>query len=328
MGSMTESSSIKRIGNSSDFFEIASESHSEADLSWVRPTDCRANIAKILCEVNAQVEGENILSRKCLGGEEQYQANIEAIYDGLDDMNQKMFCSLRRIFIEREFFGSGYASVLSRKNANGQTESLPGAIMGLRKSILKKSPSLMSLLNWKEQGNFVKVTEQFIAPLEFPVYESTTPPPLLQYILAHEFGHLFDFANGVTQVENSIENCENQTLNEENDHPQKCKPSMRKGSFGSFSWKNLDSPLLEKDFYGRNRLCFYRCKTFMTNDEMLKLYQGLAASDFISTYAATNPLDDFAEAWAVRWLLNTGKDLNLKVNKEFQIHTKDNYESE
>ena len=73
--------------------------------NWARPTDCRENIAQVLCEVAPITEPNGqytLLDRQCSGSEEKYLPALLEIYDDLDPINQKMFCSLRPIFIERE----------------------------------------------------------------------------------------------------------------------------------------------------------------------------------------------------------------------------------
>lgn len=60
-----------------------------------------------------------------------------------------MFCSLNYIFIEKEFFGTAYASPLKDSNGN-----IIGAMMGIRQSVLDENLNLETWASWKEQLSF------------------------------------------------------------------------------------------------------------------------------------------------------------------------------
>ncbi|MEN0059542.1 MAG: hypothetical protein AAGB31_11955 [Bdellovibrio sp.] len=317
------------MGDSHDFFKVVTDSVPESDKNWQRPTDCRENIKTILCEVNPSEERFNPLKRPCLGGEEKYATVFEAVYDSMDDVNKNMFCSLRRIFIERNFYATGYASIIHHQMGdNEELNILPGAVLGVRKSILEATPSHLNWLSWKEQKNFVQIDEEFLVPLQYPVFESTNPVKLLEDVVAHEFGHLFDFANKINDEQVGDESCyEKDETKEDYDYYRECKPFMPSGTWGAISWKDSRTVLPEKEVVGYRKLCFYDCKDHMTSTEMVAFYRGLADSDFVSSYALSNPTEDFAESWARRWMLNSGKNLSVKVSADFTYSIKDIYNS-
>lgn len=313
---------------SPDFFPITVDTLLPADQEWQRPSDCRANIEKVLCEVDTRGNGDT-LSRPCIGGEIQYKAAVEAIYDGMDEQNQKMFCSLRRIFIERNFYATAYASNVYQRQANGKSKILPGAVVGIRKSVLQTAPNFLFWISWKEQLNFTEINNEFEIPLPYPRYTSEKNLMLLQYVFAHEFGHLFDFANQINDEILGIPDCNKHDIKNDEDYYRYCKPFMKPGSWGDISWKDSRDVKEDHDFFGRDKLCFYNCKNRMNvESEMPRFYEGLANSDFISSYAASNHMDDFAEAWAIRWLFSTGANLKLKATENMTVDYAKIYNSE
>ncbi|HEY1079966.1 MAG TPA: hypothetical protein VGE46_07705 [Bdellovibrio sp.] len=318
---------IEFIGGSPDAFAITVAAAPPAD-EWIRPTDCRANIAQIICEVEPEQSWGNPLDRVCLGGEQKYQKAFEDIYDALDPLNQKMFCSLRRIFVEKEFYATGYASLV-RFRKDGKVAVLPGAIMGVRKSVLQANPSLPLWASWKEQLNFVAIPQEFTTPLEYPRFDGQKPPSLLLDIVVHEFGHMLDFANSINEESFGVADCLKEDIKSEDEYFEKCKPYARPGTWTDISWKDGRTAKPEKDFAGRNKLCFYNCVNRMDlQTEMVPFYQGLAQSDFVTSYAASNYMDDFAEAWAVRWMVETLQgDLSIKASPTVEVQMKDIYES-
>ncbi|NUN07421.1 MAG: hypothetical protein HUU57_16880 [Bdellovibrio sp.] len=319
---------VEFIGGSPDAFAITVADAPPPE-EWVHPTDCRAHIAQIICEVKPQEGWGNPLERTCLGGEQKYQKSFEDIYDALDPINQKMFCSLRRIFIEQEFYATGYASLL-RFMKDGQVTALPGAIMGVRKSVLEANPSLPQWASWKEQLNFVAIPEEFTTPLPYPRFDGQKPPSLLLDIVVHEFGHMLDFANSINEELFGVKDCMQQDIKSEEDYFEKCKPYAKPGSWTDISWIDGRTAKPEKDFLGRSKLCFYNCVNRMDlQTEMVPFYQGLAQSDFVTSYAASNYMDDFAEAWAVRWMLTTLKgDLSIKASPTVEVQMQDIFESQ
>src|SRR5690348_16975063 len=65
-----------------------------------RSQDCRANIEKVLCQVNTPPGPDDWHTRPCYADGAQYRAQFEEIYDVLPPTFQQMFCSLKKIYIE------------------------------------------------------------------------------------------------------------------------------------------------------------------------------------------------------------------------------------
>ncbi|QDK36477.1 hypothetical protein [Bdellovibrio sp. NC01] len=312
---------------SPDVFHIVDENLTDKDASWTPATDCRANIAKVLCEVDDENNGST-LDRKCLGGEEQYLAAVEKIYDAFDPITQGAFCHVRRIFIENKFFATAYASQVFTRDADGKYVQLPGGVIGVRKTLLTKAPAYAPWASWKEQQNFARVGE-LETPLAFPRYQASDELPLLEYALVHEVGHLLDFANQLNNYHNTLD-CDMNDIHSAEEYMEKCKPVFAEGSWGSFDWATPFNVKTEKDYTLRSKLCFYECKEVMNPEtDVLPLYTGFSKSTFASTYGSTNPMDDFAEAWAARWILQTKKqNIVIKASTDFGVSTEEIYYSE
>lgn len=288
---------------------VTTELKSSAD-NWVRPTDCRANIKKIICEVEPQKEPFE--ERACLGGETKYIPIFVQIYDSLDPINQKMFCSLRIIYVERNFFATAYASTVYKKENTGRIIQLPGTILGIRKAYLDLAPPFATWATWKDQLNFTAIKTDLDLPLTFPRFTAgPRNPSFLKDVVIHEFGHMFDFANGLDAVQLDDENC-----GAANDS-ENCPYHFVEKSWGSLAWKNFNTIKPEYDFFNRDRLCFYRCTTHMNPEtDVVPFYQGLGHSVFVSTYAASHPMEDWAEAWAAHWMLENGEDFEIKASAD------------
>ena len=94
------------------------------------------------------------------------------------------------------------------------------------------------------------------------------------------------------------------------------------------TWEKFTHPKVEFDFPLRDRLCFYLCKTWMNpeTDELI-FYQGLGNSIFTSTYAASSPLEDWAEAWAAYWMLKNGEDFEIEASLDYSFKASDTFNS-
>ncbi len=114
----------------------------------------------------------------------------------------------------------------------------------------------------------------------------------LYFVVAHEFGHILDFANKVNSLKDS---CPKET--EENPFPE-C--AVNEDSWSGISWITDKQPKIQNDFSNRAKLCFYMCDSGVIPDQDIpQVYQDLYdKTDFISLYSATNPWDDFADSLA------------------------------
>ena len=276
--------------NGKDFFTLQTNSFSSAKSQYLNThsNSCRNQIKTAMCLVEPMKEGEDFKTRKCQDGSLSYASYFESLYDNYPPAMQKIFCSLHRIFIEKQFFGTAYAS--SIYDTQGKHN---GALIGIRKSVLDESLNLTTWSSWKEQLSFGGVTDSYSVTSDLPQVITSSHSitnDFLYFVVIHEFGHLFDFANDL----NKQVNCP-----EPSDEDEEPECAMAESSFGAISWETDRMPKDENEFLNRNNLCFYSCngKTLKKNDVPL-IYESLLNTDFISTYGATQPWDDFAESLA------------------------------
>lgn len=286
-----------------DFFVFKTERNFKKISFSAEPEDCRANIAKVVCLTDKMVTDHDPAKRFCEEGGAAYATYFEQLYDHSPPVIQKMFCSLDYLFIEKSFEGTAYAGAI--KNPAG--ESI-GALMGIRKSVLDEALNLSTWASWKEQLSFGGINDSYTLTPSLPQITTVSNPGVsdfLYFVVAHEFGHIFDFANKL----NATSNCKNPG----EDEPE-C--NFAEGSWGALTWATNKIPTKENDYAHRNQLCFYWCKDqFITSSETAEFFAGLQASAFLSTYASSNPWDDFADSLAYYLM-----DQNL--NTTYVIDTK------
>lgn len=272
-----------------DFF-LYQRSH--RSLSLPAPaSSCRDQIAKVVCVVDPMpppVPGQELPDptlRPCETNSERYAAVFETLYDNYPAALQKMFCSLSRIFIEKEFVGTAYAG----RASDGQSG---GAIIGIRQSVLDEELDLTTWATWKEQLSFGGVSDSYQSKPGLPMIETSSQVQandFLYFLVAHEFGHLFDFTNEL----NKTVNCHGPP----DDESQVCV--FEKGSWGDLSWKDSKTVKPEFDYHERSLLCFYWCNgNFIGVASISQIYDGLMNSNFISLYGSMHAWDDFAESLA------------------------------
>lgn len=267
--------------------------------------DCRAQIAKAVCLVEPAAKGQAPEARPCLDGGSAYADPVEDLYDHYPPALQKMFCSVKFIFIEKDFFGTAYAGQI--KDSDGK---INGAMIGIRKSLLDQPPDLATWATWKEQLSFGGVYDSYTLTPDLPqvlTQSQIQTNDFLYFVITHEFGHLLDFANDVNKTKSCAE-AENSQ-----DHGE-CE--MDEQGWGAFSWITDRKPKLENEFPHRSELCFYWCegKPLLKND-VPQVYADMDQTSFISIYATTQPWDDFADSVAYFTMSK-----NLKLN--YLISTK------
>src|SRR5690606_22583672 len=78
----------------------------------------------------------------------------------------------------------------------------------------------------------------------------------------------------------------------------------------------------KNNFFRRNDLCFYWCNgSVIAKDDIPTLYAELFATDFLSTYATTQPWDDFADSLAYFVM-----DKNLATTYVIKLDNGDQYD--
>ena len=251
------------------------------------PANCRDHIKGSLCLVDGMGDGDQT---QCQDGGMAYASPFEALYDAYPPAVQKMFCSLKVIYIMREFGGTAFGGLLEDANGN-----ITGAQMGIRKSLLDENLDLHTWASWKEQLSFGGVKDSYTLRSDLPHAKTSTAKKnvndFLYFVVAHEFGHMFDFSNHL----NRLENC-----SEPSDPNAEPECEMAAGSWGSLSWKTSLSPHQENDFLNRSGLCFYFCDgNTLAKSVIPALYADLYdRTSFLSAYAATDAWQEFADSLA------------------------------
>lgn len=256
-------------------------------------TDCRANIKSSLCILKKKEVGDSN-RQECQPGSKKYIDLIQNIYDLYPPVLQKMFCSIRSINIEEGLDSTAYAYDLGKSN---------GVILGIRRSVLDKNLDLQTWASWKEQLSFGNINEDYMSSNTLPVLGVSVLSKVndfLYYALAHEFAHFLDYANDINQfVDCDIE-------------LDSCPTTS--GSWSELSWTSDLDRTQEDTFDGIKDFCFYSCEEkYLDISNIPELYDSLYETTFISTYATTNPWDDFAESFAF-YIMDKYLDARIDIN--------------
>lgn len=245
--------------------------------------NCRAHIKPIMCLVEPRKADE---IRECLPGSAAYATVFEELHDQFPQALQKVFCSLDVIYIEKQFEGTAYA---------GSSKDRSATIMGVRQSVLDEQLSLNTWASWKEQLSFGGDSGSYKVSPVLPVIETSETPQVnsfLYFLVAHEFGHILDFSNGVNAV---VDTCV--PKEDEDTWPPNCY--FKPNTWGDISWEAADRVRPETDFAHRTELCFYWCGDQTLSPVVIpKVYEDLMQSQFISTYGSRQAWDDFADSLA------------------------------
>lgn len=270
-------------------------------------TACRDRIRQILCLVNPQKSpGE---TRECLPNSESFAIPLEKIHDILPSKLQKVFCSLDVIFVENEMETLAYAGIMREDPKKG----ILGAFLGVNKLLLQKAQDAASVLGWKEQKAFGIKAPRFKQIPEGPSVEVQIPTPqaALQYLIIHEFAHILDFTNLANNfVCPSGETCDLEKW--EPNEVRKLVPVQK--SWSALSWKNPMAPKKEFHFPLWDSLCFYGCSKSLSVEDIEQFYRELDPTNFVTTYAAVSPYEDFAESF-------TFYVLNLQDSWSYDVQT-------
>ncbi|MDB5803014.1 MAG: hypothetical protein JWN73_336 [Betaproteobacteria bacterium] len=141
-------------------------------------------------------------------------------------------------------------------------------------------------LTWKENEPFESgVRWKLSAQIERP--GENTRARALEFLLLHEIGHIL--VNG-TDIGPPSQETADQHL-----------PALDAYPFSRLSWRNTPDNaiefLRERDFAMRH-LVYYHWRPMLNSNTMDPIYRDLQRTNFATLYAATNPWDDFAEAFA------------------------------
>jgi len=172
-------------------------------------------------------------------------------------------------------------------------------MLGVSQSIIDSNLTLKNWASWKEQLSFGADPKNYNIMLDLPIIDSSPEDiNFLYFVIAHEFGHIFDFANNI----NSFKECNSL---EHNSDPE-CE--VEKKSWAALSWKTNITPLVSNYFENREKLCFYTCEgNILSKSNIPQIYNDLYKTNFISLYAATQPWDDFADSFAYFYWAKRGR---------------------
>lgn len=259
---------------------------SQPDLAAADP--CKARIRGILCLVDAWEEGK---TRVCLAGGESYAPRMLEVYAELPPKMQKLFCTMKVIFIEKTLESLAYAGT------NGVDEKgVFDAVMGIRAELLTRDFSMNEVFGWKEQKAFGVKAPAFQVLPGSPLVNAKVAGKntALQYVLIHEIAHILDFSNEANKfVCKAGEDCSDDEWDEA--YQRKLEPVAK--SWSALSWMNFIDPNPRHDFALQKDLCFYGCAGKGLNLlQMPEFYRQLNAVEYVTTYAAVNPWEDFAES--------------------------------
>jgi hypothetical protein len=274
---------------------VAKTSASRTDRTYTPPAeqDCRERIKYIICLVDPPSTPNDDSPRLCLPNSGAYAKPLEEVYYLLPPHLQKMFCHLSTINVEKDFIGSAYGGVLFEADK----KTLRGGIIGIRESLLKGDVSLNRWASWKEQLHFGADPVKIEPMAHLPQVKATNgddPRFMLYFLIAHEFGHIFDFTNLVNETLNcSEENC-----------------PIKPGTFGAISFEKNQIPLPQFEFPLRKALCFYFCEgKFIDVNLQDELYAQLGRTNFATAYTTRYEQEDFADTFALHsmrkdWKMN------------------------
>ena len=248
-------------------------------------TNCRDHIAEVMCLVNPQPDGQTG-PRECIHEDlSESVVALQKVHDAFPKALSKIFCTLDTIYVERDFIGTAYAA------SDPQTHK---AVMGIRESALRGNFSLEKWINWKEQLSFGGSKQGYESRDDLVRVQAHVKIPggasdFLYFVIAHEFGHIYDFANGVNAFP-----CAD---------PLSSAPCPAKaGTWSAWSWESLlpkyeDTeadpwgllaylPNASGAFAHRDELCFYGCQaSHGTPGLMRSLYDSIDQSNLLTTEA-------------------------------------------
>lgn len=188
---------------------------------------------------------------------------------------------LAGIYLADNFSGSGMAEMLY--DAGGRPAA---GLVVLDGSLLEKR-SANDWATWKESQPFYQDGSHWTlrAQIEEPREDSRVRA--IQYILLHELGHIVSI---------------NTDLGPDWELRGRPVPAAALYPFIGLGWQATPegayAPLARNDFRLRGEIGYYERGGRLPASAMAAAYQQLQSTNFASLYGATNPWDDFAEAFA------------------------------
>ena len=247
------------------------------------PNSCLTTLESKICATDLAPHQWPDPSIKCQEADENTVLKLKSIAQDFSDPFQKVLCGLDKVFIINEPGGTAFGGFTH--DPSGHTHSF----LGINAAVLKNGLSLSSWATWKEQLSFGGSPEPTNPAFQnLPIINATVPGvynDFLFFVLSHEMGHIFDFANHLRSKDCGAD--------------QSIDCEMDKAGFGHLSWDTTTRIRPDSDFPERTGLCFYGCGgKFLDLSSVSSIYDHLFQSGFASLYASTNSADDFAESIA------------------------------
>lgn len=212
--------------------------------------------------------------------EASFMADLKAVIDGLPAVIQTQLQSrLLGIYLVGHLGSTGYTEQVA--DASGRP--VAGFIVLDPGTLNQRTANQWA--TWKESSPFqASSVYRLRAEIEPPADDNRRNA--LQYILLHEIGHVLSIGSGLTPSWD--------------DAPAGLGP-LDRYRFTRLSWQVGPAGQWqlrdEAGFPQRRDIVYYRHPR-LPAAAMVPVYTRLAASDFPTLYAVTNPFDDFAEAFA------------------------------
>ena len=249
---------------------------------------CRQHIAKAVCWVDPNPFGVE-MDRPCLKGGEKFVPAFEGHFDRSSDMIKKMYCHVDRLWVEKQTDSTAYASPIMDRFGG---KMIAGGV-GVRQEVVELQATFDHWLSWKEETSFggdLETTKSTMGVINY-ISNKSEKEFFFDYVMNHEFGHLFDFANDINE-------------------------RFTTSDWSKLSWKTPSQPTSGNDYPLRDRLCYYYCHGhFIDKKDAGVIFSGLMKTNFLSTYASRHPAEDWAETFA-HYI--AAKDLGLVYRVETQ----------
>ncbi|WP_413559422.1 hypothetical protein [Bdellovibrio sp. HCB209] len=288
----------------------AAQNNPSASWNFAAADACEEHIAKAVCRVKSLSD-----NGQCLEVPGEVFENLRAVYQRLAPPLQTMFCKVPQIFIADEMASlamAGYAA-----HHSDPTKVI--TFMAISTSLVAENQSADAVFGWKEQRMFGAKSHRYEVQKSGPLVSIRTNSPIatLQYVITHELAHLFDYLNAANKFEchssDKFDCRKNPTSREDYLELLKHQTPIE-DSWGSLSWKTGIEPNEKNNFPLQSKLCFYGCTETLKLSDMSDFYLQLDPTSFVTSYAASNPMDDFAESVAFYFMTQADDDLKFRIS--------------
>ena len=210
----------------------------------------------------------------------EFVSEVVSAFDELPQAVKNLLTTkLLGIYFIEDIGGTGFTDMVF--DANGTP--MAGFVV-LDPSVLMKQKA-NEWASWKENTPFMSGPE-FRLTAEIETASQNNRKNAIQYILLHELAHIISIGG---------------TIHPRWDTAPKDLPSLSSYSYFQLSWtrskdgNNYES-LFDKDFPQRRYVVYYFGARIAAG-QMLRVYEALERTNFVTLYGATRPGDDFAEAF-------------------------------